>query len=55
MRVSRQWRDLQARKQFGFGYDDDVEPSNGDLTFFCPTCPQPGVNLPVNWKDNPKQ
>ena len=24
------------------------------MVFFCPTCPQPGVNLPDNWNDNPQ-
>jgi len=23
------------------------------MAFFCPTCPQPGVNLPDNWNENP--
>lgn len=22
---------------------------------FCPTCPQPGVNLPPNWKNDPEK
>ena len=25
----------------------------GSLTLFCPSCPQPGINLPVNWKELP--
>jgi hypothetical protein len=23
------------------------------MGFFCPTCPQPGVNLPDDWNENP--
>jgi hypothetical protein len=52
MRVSRQWRDVEVRKRFGFGYEDN-KPGNGDLAEFCPACPQPGVNLPANWLQQP--
>jgi hypothetical protein len=55
MRVSRQWRDLLARKRFGYGHDTDKKPGNGDLALFCPACPQPGVNLPDDWKNEPDQ
>lgn len=51
MRLSRQWQDIQVRKRFGFGHDTENEPGNGDLAFFCPACPQPGVNIPDNWMD----
>lgn len=27
----------------------------GKLASFCPTCPQPGINLPEDWKDEPKR
>lgn len=50
MRISRQWRDLQARKRFGFGHDLDRVPGTGDLALFCPSCPQPGINLPDQWR-----
>ena len=50
--MSRQWRDLLARKRFGFGHENGKTSGNGDLALFCPTCPQPGVNLPPNWKDD---
>jgi hypothetical protein len=49
-RVSRQWRDLQARKRFGFGHDTEKPPGKGELAFFCAACPQPGINLPENWR-----
>jgi len=32
-------------------YDETSFP--GDLTIFCPSCPQPGINLPPNWKSLP--
>jgi hypothetical protein len=50
--VSRQWRDLQRRKQFGLGHDEDMLLENGSLALFCPACPQPGINLPTNWQDD---
>jgi hypothetical protein len=53
MRVSRQWRDLLARKRFGYGHEVDKSPGNGDLALFCPACPQPGINLPPNWLEDP--
>ena len=54
-RVSRQWRDLQSRKWFGFGHNETKKPENGDLALFCPACPQPGINLPDDWKNQPEQ
>jgi hypothetical protein len=53
--MSRLWWDLHARKQFGFGHETDKMPGIGDLATFCPTCPQPGINLPVGWEDDPNQ
>ncbi|KAG1800552.1 hypothetical protein EV424DRAFT_1332065, partial [Suillus variegatus] len=50
MRVSRLWRDLQNRKWFGFGHDMESGPGPGDLALFCPSCPQPGINMPLLWE-----
>ncbi|KAI5993177.1 hypothetical protein EDC04DRAFT_2613445 [Pisolithus marmoratus] len=50
MRVSQLWRDLKDRKSFGFGHDMEQDPGDGGLALFCPACPQPGVNLPADWK-----
>jgi hypothetical protein len=52
MRVSRQWRDLLLRKRFGYGHDADSSPPIGGLALFCPACPQPGINLPDNWRQD---
>ncbi|KAG9309371.1 hypothetical protein JVU11DRAFT_10608 [Chiua virens] len=56
MRVSRQWKLLKSLKWNGSGLDDSV-PTEGDLTLFCPACPQPGINIPItddvdfsNWR-----
>jgi cell wall-associated NlpC family hydrolase len=48
MRISRQWRHLKNKLKFGFA-NTRREASPGDLAYFCPTCPQPGVNLPLDW------
>ncbi|KAI6006387.1 hypothetical protein EDC04DRAFT_2583076, partial [Pisolithus marmoratus] len=50
MRVSRLWRDLKHRKWFGFGHDTEQDPGDGGLALFCPACPQPGLNLPTDWR-----
>ncbi|KAG1850364.1 hypothetical protein DFJ58DRAFT_842440 [Suillus subalutaceus] len=50
MRVSRLWRDLKNRKWFGFGHDTESSPGPGDLALFCPSCPQPGINMPLCWE-----
>src|SRR5882672_9737161 len=52
LRVSRQWRNLQALKRFGFGHGQSCDPGPGDLALFCPACPQPGINLPEGWENN---
>jgi len=44
-------RKLQVSKRFGSVYKETSLP--GSLTLFCPSCPQPGINLPPNWKDLP--
>ncbi|KAG2112799.1 hypothetical protein BD769DRAFT_1630137 [Suillus cothurnatus] len=48
--VSCLWHDLKNRKWFRFGHDTESEPGPGDLTLFCPSCPQPGINMPLYWK-----
>ncbi|KIM59760.1 hypothetical protein SCLCIDRAFT_125577, partial [Scleroderma citrinum Foug A] len=50
LRISRIWRDLKHRKWFGFGHSSKPDPEEGGLAAFCPACPQPGINLPQNWK-----
>ena len=57
LRVSRQWNDLHLRKRSGIGHDP-ASPGitrPGGLALFCPACPQPGINLPENWKTLPDQ
>jgi hypothetical protein len=52
MRVSRIWRDISARIQAGYGHIPEESVTPGGLAVFCPTCPQPGVNLPDDWRED---
>ncbi|KAH9022866.1 hypothetical protein EDB84DRAFT_1589486 [Lactarius hengduanensis] len=60
LRASRQWRDLKSRMQSGLGHQQVRDSTDdGSIAIFCPACPQPGINLPNDWKDryhdNPNQ
>ena len=52
IRVSRQMRKLKNLKHFGAVYED-ASSAAGSLTIYCPSCPQPGVNLPPDWTTLP--
>ena len=45
---------MKERMEFGFGHKEE-EPKEGELAHFCAGCPQPGVNLPANWNDDPEK
>ena len=45
-------RKLQVSKHFGAIYLPSSSPP-GSLSLFCPSCPQPGINLPANWTELP--
>ena len=51
IRVSWQMRKLQVSKHFGAIYTPASTP--GSLALFCPSFPQPGINLPTDWKELP--
>lgn len=53
-RMSRIWRWMKKLKWAGYsGTNKKVqEVGRGDLAIFCPACPQPGINLPENWKED---
>ncbi|KAG1720014.1 hypothetical protein EDB19DRAFT_1966658 [Suillus lakei] len=54
MRVARQWQQLKLLKWNGFGHKEkDVKP--GDLTLFCPACPQLGINVTLPTEDGPAE
>jgi hypothetical protein len=44
-------RKLLVSKRFGSVYSASSPP--GSLSIFCPSCPQPGINLPPDWSDLP--
>ncbi|KAK7692299.1 hypothetical protein QCA50_003924 [Cerrena zonata] len=53
LRIMREWRNLKQRQRAGlFGKDLGKEVAPGRLALFCPACPQPGINLPDNWKED---
>ena len=49
------WRDLKAQINSGLGHETKAEPQPGSLAIFCPACPQPGINLPQEWGNDPKR
>jgi hypothetical protein len=51
LRAGRQWRNVKDRKWFGFGHSNK-QPGGGELAIFCAACPQPGINIPVDWKND---
>lgn len=49
-RLSRQYRNLKLWQMHGHGHDQSSLPR---LALFCAACPQPGVNLAPDWKEDP--
>ena len=56
-KVSCAWRWMKKLKWAGYGHTsaNPMNPAAGELTIFCPACPQPGINLPTNLKDDPNR
>ncbi|KAF8799524.1 hypothetical protein BYT27DRAFT_7227815 [Phlegmacium glaucopus] len=56
-KVSRAWWWMKKLKWAGFGHTmaDPAAPAAGQLSNFCPACPQPEINLPADWKDDPNR
>ncbi|KAG1880692.1 hypothetical protein C8R48DRAFT_668103 [Suillus tomentosus] len=44
MRVARQWQQLKLLRWNGFAHESTY-PKPGELGLFCPTCPQPRINV----------
>jgi|SRR3984957_228251 hypothetical protein len=62
LRVSRQWRHMKYLKWHGVAYEAlqdrplvSTPAAKGSLAIFCPTCPQPSINLPADWHSQPDQ
>lgn len=51
-KVSRAWRWMKKVKWAGYGQTmgNPSTPAAGELSVFCPACPQPDKNLPPDWK-----
>ncbi|KAG1850785.1 hypothetical protein C8R48DRAFT_750084 [Suillus tomentosus] len=52
IRVARQWQQLKLLRWNGFAHRT-MHPKPGELGLFCPTCPQPGINvmLPTEYNE----
>jgi hypothetical protein len=53
----REWRHLKLLKRSGRGHDPAGVKATaaGELAVICPACPQPGRNLPEDWRDAPRE
>ncbi|KDQ49399.1 hypothetical protein JAAARDRAFT_143483, partial [Jaapia argillacea MUCL 33604] len=51
MRVIHRWRHLKVMKWNGFGHGPYRKVGPGDLALWCAACPQLGINLPDDWKE----
>jgi hypothetical protein len=56
-RMSRQWRWIKKLKWSGTASrtEETMIAKAGSLANFCPACPQPGINLPDDWKLDPQK
>jgi len=53
-RMTRIWRWMKRLKWAGYAGSSkkvsEVQP--GELAIFCPACPQAGINIPDNWRED---
>ena len=56
-RLSRLWRWVKKLRWAGYGQrvGQSMTPKTGELGNFCLACPQVGINMPENWKDDPNR
>jgi hypothetical protein len=56
-RMSRLWRWMKKLKWAGYaGTQKNIkEVGSGELAIYCPACPQPGINIPNNWMNDPSR
>jgi hypothetical protein len=54
-RMSRLWRWMKKLKWAGYAGSTKTinEVGTGELAIYCPACPQPGINIPDDWMDDP--
>jgi hypothetical protein len=51
--MAREWRHLKMLKRAGRGHDPAgvAATREGECAIICPACPQPGINLPPDWRE----
>jgi len=56
-RLSRTWCWMKKLKWAGFGHKQAnvMKPGLGELSVFCPACPQPGINIADDWRRDPRR
>ncbi|KAJ7440330.1 hypothetical protein B0H11DRAFT_2253095 [Mycena galericulata] len=56
-RMTREWNNLHMLKRAGQGHDPTgiAGTAPGECALLCPACPQPGKNLPPDWKDKAEE
>lgn len=56
-RLSRLWRWMKKLRWAGYAQrvGQPINPKLGELGNYCPACPQVGINLPENWKEDPNR
>lgn len=56
LQMVRQWRHLKMLKRTGYGHlYNEREEERHSSALLCPACPQPGINLPPDWEQAPKE
>ena len=51
-----EWCHLKMLKWSGYGHlKDKVETQSHSCALLCPACPHPGINLPPDWENTPKE
>ncbi|KAF8874974.1 hypothetical protein BD779DRAFT_1613491 [Infundibulicybe gibba] len=55
LRMVREWRHLKMLKRGGRGHAPSGVSGTGagELAVLCPACPQPGKNMPSDWRETP--
>jgi hypothetical protein len=55
--LSRLWRWVKKLRWAGYGLKrgQPINPQPGELGNFCPACPQPGINIANNWREDPNR
>lgn len=53
----REYRHIKMVKRSGRGHNlHGVKGATaGEMAILCPACPQPGINLPFGWEDEPPE